>query len=331
MSTTVSRQRCAPGVAVKPAGAETVVACYDFFDCVLPECGLLDMTEGMYYGDRSTPYEQAQQNQIRWLLDQVACGPGTRLLDIGCGNGTLLEAARQREAEPIGITISPPQVERCRARGLDVRLLDYRQIPDEWNERFDAIVANGSIEHFVKPADVAADRADEIYRELFEICHRIIDPASPSRRFATTTIHLHSGTPPLEPEDVLAGPMSFRWGTPKFHYALLQRGFCGFPPSVGQLQRCAEPHFSPAVEVDGTQDYHWTSEEACRRAWQGLWRWKTGPKVWRLLLGHFLRHPRHTAAMFFCLFFAQSWQWQFRGADPPTRLLRQIWDWQPAG
>ena len=99
---------------------------------------------------------------------------------------------------------------------------------------------------------------------------------------------------------------------------------------MGQLKRCAQGYFSLAIEVDGTEDYHWTSEEACRRAWQGLWRRKTGPKIWRRLLGHFLRHPRQTVAMFFCLFFAQSWQWQFRGEDAPTRLLRQIWVWEPA-
>jgi hypothetical protein len=44
--------------------AQVVVNCYDFFDRVFPESGLLDLTEGMYCGDPSIPYKQAQKNQI---------------------------------------------------------------------------------------------------------------------------------------------------------------------------------------------------------------------------------------------------------------------------
>jgi cyclopropane-fatty-acyl-phospholipid synthase len=154
--------------------AQVVVNCYDFFDRVFPDSGLLDLTEGMYFGDPSIPYEQAQKNQINWLLDEVACTKGSRVLDIGCGNGTLLEAAQRRGAEAIGITISPAQVHRCRQRGLDVRLLNYRDIDGKWTDYFDAIIANGSVEHFVQPTDVIRGKADAIYHELFKICQRIM-------------------------------------------------------------------------------------------------------------------------------------------------------------
>jgi len=104
-----------------------VVNCYDFFDRVFPECGLFDLTEGIYSNDSATSYEQAQKNQINWILDEVNCRNGSRILDIGCGYGTLLEAAQERGAEAIGITISPPQVQHCRHGELDARLLDYRE------------------------------------------------------------------------------------------------------------------------------------------------------------------------------------------------------------
>jgi hypothetical protein len=38
---------------------------------------------------------------------------------------------------------------------LDVYLLDYRAIPDEWDRTFDGVIASGSIEHFVRPDDAA--------------------------------------------------------------------------------------------------------------------------------------------------------------------------------
>jgi cyclopropane fatty-acyl-phospholipid synthase-like methyltransferase len=74
--------------------ASTVVDCYSLFDKFFPACGLLDYTEGIYNNDPSTTYEQAQQNQIDYVLDQVDCGPGVRMLEIGCGNGNLLGTAQ---------------------------------------------------------------------------------------------------------------------------------------------------------------------------------------------------------------------------------------------
>src|SRR6476620_1677799 len=121
----------------------TVVRCYSLFDHFFPPCGLLDYTEGIYHGDSTTPYEVAQKNQINYVLNEVGCTAGTRLLEIGCGNGNLLEAARERRASATGITISPEQVRLCTSRGLDVRLLNYLDLNDSFMQQFDAVVANG--------------------------------------------------------------------------------------------------------------------------------------------------------------------------------------------
>jgi len=166
-----------------------VATCYSAFDRFFPACGLFDLTEGIYHGNPKTPYEQAEANQLDYLLDEVRCEQGRRVLDLGCGYGTLLERIRQRNAEGVGITISAEQMRCCRQKHLDVHLLDYRMIPGEWDRTFDGVVANGSIEHFVQPIDAADGRADGIYRHLFGKVHRLIDPDSMERLFATTTIH----------------------------------------------------------------------------------------------------------------------------------------------
>ena len=159
-----------------PPRTRTVVDCYTFFDKVFPDCGLIDYTEGVYHGDARTPYEVAQQNQVDYVLDEVGCGPGTRLLEIGCGNGRLLESAERRGATAMGITISPEQVAFCRRRYLNAYLLNYENLGTEWDHRFDAVVANGPVEHFVQPKDAAAGQSDAIYRNMFAICHRLLDP-----------------------------------------------------------------------------------------------------------------------------------------------------------
>ena len=101
-----------------------VVACYSAVDRFFPACGLYDLTEGIHHGNPDLPFEEAQANQHDYLLDQVGCAPGSRLLDIGCGYGTLLARAKGRGAAGTGVTVTPEQVRRCRRRGLDVQLLD---------------------------------------------------------------------------------------------------------------------------------------------------------------------------------------------------------------
>ncbi len=190
-----------PAPGARPA--RVVVGCYSVMDAFFPRLGLFDLTEGIYDGP-DTSYEQAQANQFDYLLDRAGCGPGTRLLDIGCGYGTLLARACRRGTTGAGITLSRPQAEHCRRAGLDVRVLD----PDGDGE-FDAVIANGSLEHFVQPADAAAGRDSRIYREMFRTAHRMIDPDSPARRFVTTAIHFVRRP---DPADLLRHPLLFRPG-----------------------------------------------------------------------------------------------------------------------
>jgi cyclopropane fatty-acyl-phospholipid synthase-like methyltransferase len=306
---------------VRPPAA-TTVHCYEFWDRVFRRAGVRDYTEGYYQGDATLPYEEAQHNQICYLLDAAECRAGSRILDIGCGNGRLLEEVRQRGAAGVGVTISPHQVEFCRQRGLDVRLLNYRDIGEEWNGRFDAVVANGSIEHFVQPADAAAGRGDAIYADFFALCHRLLDPRSESRRLINTTIHYGRFQP--DPRDALKNPWAFPWFSDSYHYAWLIRGFGGYYPSPGQFERCARPCFKLLRQRDATFDYHLTSEEWLRRGKRSLW----SARSWARLFPFALRHPLHTFDMLFLLLVAQSWNWQFRGERPPMTHLWQTWERQ---
>jgi 2-polyprenyl-3-methyl-5-hydroxy-6-metoxy-1,4-benzoquinol methylase len=123
------------------------------------------MTDGESYRDDSeAPYEVAQRNQHDYLLSRPFVGEA-RLLDSGCGYGTLLERARQRAVGNRDHD-SPEQVEYCQSRQLDVVLLDYRKRTSQWNATFDCVIVNGSIEHFIRPENVAAGRADEITQLL---------------------------------------------------------------------------------------------------------------------------------------------------------------------
>ncbi|HZZ70802.1 MAG TPA: class I SAM-dependent methyltransferase [Pirellulales bacterium] len=299
----------------------TVVQCYTVFDKFFPTLGILDYTEGIYAGDPTVPYEVAQQRQIDYVLDEVGCRAGMRILEVGCGNGSLLETVRQRGAEGIGVTISPEQVDLCRRRGLDARLLNYRRLGEEWTGRFDAVVANGPIEHFVQPREAAAGQADAIYGEMFAIFRRMIDPRSENRRLINTTIHFVR-TP--DPKALLASPWRHPRGSDNWHWAWLARSFGGWYPAMGQFERCAGDAFELIKTADGTEDYHLTSEEWLRRT-RRAFRSTAAFKLFARAFPVAVRHPIQTTTMLACMLATESWNWQFRGPQPPTRLLRQTW------
>lgn len=299
--------------------SQTVITCYDILDAALAG-GVKDFTDGKYLGNPDTLYEVAQAQQANWLLDQVGCKAGFRLLDIGCGNGRLLAAAAERGAEAVGLTISEQQVRQNQKRGLDARLLNYRHIPEAWNQSFDGIIANGSAEHFVQVADAIAGKQNAIYQELFEICHRILKPGG---RFATTIIHFAK---PVDPVAIAKGSKAHPKRSDNYHLAkVLLEDFGGWYPIEGQLKTCAKDWFTRANGEDGTEDYHWTSE-----TWLKIMKRKIpfSPKVWFALLGKLFQHPKATWSMIDDLVISQSWMWQFRpqgNAGAPTRLMRDVW------
>ena len=301
---------------------QRVVTCYTAFDKFFPATGLLDYTEGIYGDDPATPYDVAKQRQFDYLLDQIGCEEGVRVLEVGCGNGTLLEQIEKRGATGVGITITPAQVEICRQKGLDARLVDVKAMGGEFDGEFDAVVANGPIEHFALPADAVQGRQDEIYAELFRTLLRVLDPRSPIRRVVNTTVHF-SRRP--DPVDLLRSPLAYRPFSEMFHYCLLWRSFGGLYPVDGQLEHCAQGQFELIREVDGTRDYYYTSEEWLRRIQRALLS-PTGMKIAADSIPLMFCHPRQFVTMLTCMLVTQSWNWQFRGDDPPCKLWRQTWE-----
>ncbi len=101
----------------------------------------------------SETLEEAQRAKLDLICRKLALRPGQRLLDIGCGWGSLaIHAARHYEVEVHGITLSPAQVElgreRVAAAGLadriELRVADYRELGAD---SYDAVASIGMAEH----------------------------------------------------------------------------------------------------------------------------------------------------------------------------------------
>lgn len=108
-----------------------------------------------YFKHENDSLEQAQLNKVHHILNKLNAHPGGKLLDIGCGWGTLIiTAAKEYGLNATGITLSEEQAsfitKRIKEEGLEnkvtVLIKDYRDI----HETYDYITSVGMFEHVGK-------------------------------------------------------------------------------------------------------------------------------------------------------------------------------------
>lgn len=96
---------------------------------------------------------QAQFDKLEMICRKLGLRPGMRLLDVGCGWGSLLvHAAKHHGVHAVGITLSAEQLQHIRARlaqhdledRVEARRQDYRELRDE---PFDAVASIEMGEH----------------------------------------------------------------------------------------------------------------------------------------------------------------------------------------
>ena len=97
--------------------------------------------------------EQAQEDKFDLVARKLALGPGSRLLDIGCGwGGMAMHAAAQYGAQVVAVTLSKAQAQWASAAvdraglsaRIEVRHSDYRDSP---GRDYDAVSSIGLLEH----------------------------------------------------------------------------------------------------------------------------------------------------------------------------------------
>ncbi|MCE7004488.1 cyclopropane-fatty-acyl-phospholipid synthase family protein [Kibdelosporangium philippinense] len=102
-----------------------------------------------YWTSPEASLSDAQAAKLDLICQKLGLRPGMRLLDVGCGWGSLvIYAARNCGVHATGITLSQQQRDHVlkRAEGLsvEVRLQDYRELPAE---PFDAVASIEMGEH----------------------------------------------------------------------------------------------------------------------------------------------------------------------------------------
>jgi len=107
---------------------------------------------------------RANSAYYRWLVSLIKPKPGSRLLDVSCGEGIFLRefARRIKNAQVYGLDISDKALIRSKANILKGCLVnaDGQFIPF-LDEQFDCVSCLGSLEHYLDP--------EKGIRELFRV------------------------------------------------------------------------------------------------------------------------------------------------------------------
>ena len=117
------------------------------------------------YWNGTDDLDIAQEQKLDLVCRKLGLRRGQRLLDIGCGWGSLCRhAVEHYGVSAVGITISREQLalasERARGLPIEIRLQDYREI----DEPFDHVASIGMIEHV----------GEKNYRRFFEVVRRCL-------------------------------------------------------------------------------------------------------------------------------------------------------------
>lgn len=145
-----------------------------------------------YFASPDGSLDRAQDDKHELICRKLRLRTGERLLDVGCGWGTLaIHAAKHHGVEAVGVTLSHPQAELAAKRAVDagvadrvtIRVQDERDVDDG---PYDAVASVGMFEH------VGAARLHEYFSHLHELLrpggrvlnHGISRPPGRRSRFA---------------------------------------------------------------------------------------------------------------------------------------------------
>jgi len=123
-----------------------------------------------YFKNENDSLETAQNNKIQHIIKKLNIKPNQKVLDIGCGWGSLaIDIAKSAQCEVMGITLSENQFKYCTQKAkelnlenqLTFKLMDYREL----NDKFDRIVSVGMFEHVGR----------KFYNKFFKQIDKLLD------------------------------------------------------------------------------------------------------------------------------------------------------------
>mgnify|MGYP000503481057 CR=1 FL=1 len=187
-----------------------------------------------YFNSRDDDLKEAQVQKIDHVLKKLNLKPGEKVLDIGCGWGSLaIRAVEKYNVDVLGITLSEEQVEGAREKvsnkdlqnKIEIRKQDFRDLAEK-EATFDKIVSVGMFEHVGK----------EHIPEYFDAIDEMLNKGGLSLLHSITHLEEQPSNPWLEkyifPWGYIPSLREIVWELPKNRFHLLDVEDIGFHYSL---------------------------------------------------------------------------------------------------
>lgn len=283
------------GISTVTNKAEEMDYCYSVPDKIFQESlgRNAHFSNARYMGDFSMTLEEAQNAKCKYIAEMLHLEPGKRVIDLGCGWGGVLRYMTDVVgAEGVGVTLSQGQAKHNQETGLNVHLMDMREVKPETFGTFDAVVALGSFEHLCSYEEYLEGKQMDIYRAFFKQVRELI-PVGGRFYMQTMTFGRRIKEVPRENWDINAPKDS-----DEYTMALMVKQFplSWVPYMEKPAIEAAEPHFKLIDMSSGRLDYVKTNQE-----WTKRYKKLTPRKLWYYLqmVPKYIKDPefRHMLAM----------------------------------
>lgn len=119
-----------------------------------------------YFNEESIELDQAEINKMELVAKKLDLKPGQRVLDCGCGFGSMAyHLAKKYKVIITGVTLSHKQVEYAKEHykhdNLDILYMDYRDVTG----KFDRVYSVGIMEHI----------GSKNYKQYFDKCDELLE------------------------------------------------------------------------------------------------------------------------------------------------------------
>ena len=85
---------------------------------------LLKLQGDTYPEPISEPHLSITKKMLDGLLNKYHCPPGSKILDVGCGQGVALELFLNKGYHPIGIALNDEDIAVCQQKGYQAYKMD---------------------------------------------------------------------------------------------------------------------------------------------------------------------------------------------------------------